>query len=145
MKKRMYGANRLLDADRSVKDQFIRKIGLDYGVRLRWYVEGDTEYYALESILGQFGAVELINLRGQVVASHGKGFSFRGDLRNDLKAKRYSFVSIDNDRSDNLSLHHVWRKTGNMWSDLDIKARFRVREFYLSRIRRNTSKYGVRH
>lgn len=102
LKERLYGASRLLDAKRSVKTQFVREFGLDYGVRLRWYVEGDTEYSAIGGILGQFGAVELVNLRGQVAARHGKGFSFRDDLRNDLKAQRFSFVSIDSDRSDYL-------------------------------------------
>jgi len=101
IKKRLYGADRLLDSDRTVKNQFLRGFGLDYGVRLRWYFEGDTEYYAVESLLGRYSAIELINLKGQVAARGGKGVAFRDNVRNDLKTKVFSVVSIDGDRSDN--------------------------------------------
>jgi hypothetical protein len=42
-KKDRYGSNRVLDGERSVANAFIRRFGLDYGVRVRWYVEGYTE------------------------------------------------------------------------------------------------------
>jgi hypothetical protein len=99
-KERMYGAERILDADRGVKNQFLRTLGLDYGLRLRWYVEGDTEFHAIETMLGGYTAVELVNLRGHVAQKAGKGVAFRDSLRNDLKAGTFSFVSVDGDRSD---------------------------------------------
>ena len=42
-----YGSNRLLDGERGVANAFVRRFGLDYGVRVRWYVEGYTEWGAL--------------------------------------------------------------------------------------------------
>lgn len=102
VKQQLYGSDRIIDADRGVKGQFLRSFGLDYGVRIRWYVEGDTEYWAIDSILGRYTAVELINLRGQVVASLGKGLTFRDNLHNDIKSQAFSLVSIDGDQSSNL-------------------------------------------
>jgi hypothetical protein len=99
-KERLYGAQRVLDADRGVKNQFLRTFGLDYGLRLRWYVEGDTEFRAVDTMLGGYTAVELVNLRGHVAQKAGKGVAFRDSLRNDLKAGIFSFVSVDGDRSD---------------------------------------------
>ena len=65
-RRELYGSERLLDGDRRVADEFIRQQGLDSGVRVRWYCEGETEYYAVESVLGDFLAIQLINLRGRV-------------------------------------------------------------------------------
>ncbi|MFQ5852764.1 MAG: hypothetical protein ACE5JU_19570 [Candidatus Binatia bacterium] len=100
IKEKLYGAERILDADYAVKNQFLRQSGLDYGVRLRWYVEGDTECAAIEAVLGQFHAIELVNLRGQVVAKGGKGLAFRENLRTDMKSQVFSVVLVDSDRSE---------------------------------------------
>ncbi len=99
-KAKVYGSARLVDDDIRVRNQFLRRFGLDCGVRLRWYVEGDTEYRALQSVIGSYSAIQLVNLRGQFVASGGKGLSFRDDLDNDLQAEIFSFVLLDGDRSD---------------------------------------------
>lgn len=95
MKKELYDSSRIIDAEPRVVNEYLRQFGLDYGVRLRWYVEGDTEYGALDSLIGQYSAIELVNLRGSVVEKKTKGVSFRDSLRNDLKAGIFSFVSID--------------------------------------------------
>lgn len=102
IKKELYGADRIIDSSKEVQNEFIRSLGLDYSVRLRWYIEGDTEYYAIDTALGRYGAIELINLRGQVAQKGGKGLAFRDSLRNDLKSKTFSFISIDGDREDNI-------------------------------------------
>jgi hypothetical protein len=97
MKKNLYGSNRLLDGDRKAAGEFLRDFRLDYGIRLRCYVEGDTEYYALKALLDDYNAtwVQLINLSGQVVEKRGRGIAFRESLRNDLNAHIFSCVVVD--------------------------------------------------
>lgn len=65
-------------------------------------MEGNSEYHALQSVFGSYIAIDLVNLRGHVVAKAGKGVGFRDNLRSDLKSLVFSFVSIDGDRSDYL-------------------------------------------
>jgi hypothetical protein len=100
VKEEIYGSSRILDGNASVKTRWLQSLGLDSGIKLRWYVEGDTEYYALESIFGNYIGIDLVNLKGHVVARTGKGVGFRDNLRSDIKSMIFSFVSIDGDRSD---------------------------------------------
>jgi hypothetical protein len=100
MKKDRYGSNRVLDGERSVANAFVRGFGLDYGVRVRWYVEGYTEWGALGAVFGRFGGtgVELHNLRARVVSKGRAGFE--SNLQTDLEVKVFSFVMVDRDRKD---------------------------------------------
>lgn len=99
IKQQVYGSDRLLDAPRP-RQEFLRQHHLDYGVRLRVYVEGDTEQGAIESILDWAPGeqVQLINLRGRV-AERGVP-AFMRSLHHDLDAGVFSVVLIDGDRSD---------------------------------------------
>ena len=98
VKKEMYGSNRLYDAKRTVKNEFMRQYGLDYSVRTRCYVEGETEAGALTSILGVSTGIEIINLKGRIAA---KGIiAFRDSLRQDIKSQIFSIILIDRDRND---------------------------------------------
>jgi len=99
-KKKLYGSKRILDGDQNAANAFLRLQGLDYGVRVRWYVEGDTEYYALQAILTNFPAIELVNLKGRVAERGDRGVSFRDSLRSDLRAERFSYVLLDADNGD---------------------------------------------
>ena len=96
-----YGSRRLFDGERGVATAFVRKF-LDYGVRVRWYVEGETEWGALGAIFGLHGAsgVEVHNLKGRVVY-RGRA-AFENNLRTDLEGKVFSFVTVDGDRTDYL-------------------------------------------
>lgn len=98
LKKRFYGNARLIDSNETVKNEYLRQFRLDFGPRLRWYVEGDTEFGAIRSVFAGPSHVEVINLRGRVVEKNIIGF--RDSLRNDLEAGVFSLVSIDGDRSD---------------------------------------------
>jgi hypothetical protein len=100
VKERIYGSARPIDADYTVRNHFIRTLGLDFSPKLKWYVEGDTEYHAIESIIGRTALFELVNLRGHVVERRDRGVAFRENLRLDLRVKRFSFISIDGDRPD---------------------------------------------
>lgn len=98
VKEEMYGSNRLYDANRGVKNEFMRQYGLDYGVRARCYVEGETEAGALTSILGVSTGIEVINLKGRVAA---KGLvAFRDSLKQDIESQVFSIILIDSDRDD---------------------------------------------
>ena len=95
-----YGSARLLDSHEA-KSTFIQSLNLDYTVRLRWYVEGDTELYALRSELSGDQEIEILNLRGEVLAGKSKGLSFRDNLMNDMRRSIYSFVYLDGDVENN--------------------------------------------
>jgi hypothetical protein len=95
-----YGTHRLLDGPRGPANAFVRQFGLDYGVRVRWYVEGTTEWGAFGLIFGRHGGtgVELYDLSGRVV-SRGRP-AFERNLATDLQSRVFSFVTVDGDRSD---------------------------------------------
>ncbi len=52
-RKVVYGSARILEASHEVRRDFLTSMGLDYGVKVRCYVEGDTEYGAMVSALGE--------------------------------------------------------------------------------------------
>ena len=97
----LQGSTRVLDGDRIVANQFLRRLGLDYGIRIKVYVEGNTEFEALNSEFSTNSSVLMINLRGQFKEKHGKGVSFRESLRNDIKSKIFSIILFDSDVSEN--------------------------------------------
>ena len=94
----------ILDGDRIVANQFLRSLGLDYGVRANIYVEGSTEYGALQTEFWNNGSVLVIDLKGKFIERQSKGLSFRESLRNDLKAKTFSLIIFDGDKSDNIGV-----------------------------------------
>jgi hypothetical protein len=96
VKKHKYGTPRIID-NVTARREFIRNYGLDYTIRLRWYVEGYTEFGALKAVLGNHPNIELINLKGLIVAAGNKGLAFKENLLGDLKNAVYSWVTIDTD------------------------------------------------
>ena len=80
----------------------MRQYELHYGLRLRFYVEGATEWAALQHFFQTIGAnyIEVINLRGEVAQKGGKGVAFRENLRSDVAMHVFSMVLIDGDRDD---------------------------------------------
>lgn len=99
-RKVIYGTERVFDASTTVLRDYLSSLGLDYGVKIRCYVEGDTEYGALSSAVGDAAGVELVNLRGQVVERRGKGLAFSDALRRNSVSHIFSAVVIDADRED---------------------------------------------
>jgi hypothetical protein len=109
-KRTLYGSSRLLEADRTVANEYIRRKGLDYSVRLRWYVEGPTEQgavlYLLKELQGNEGrtretGIDVVDLAGLVTQNQGKFLAFQDTLSADLEAGVFSFISIDYDVADN--------------------------------------------
>lgn len=99
-RKALYGTERVLNAPKYEIKDFLMEAGLDFGVKVRCYLEGETEFGAINYALGTIGSIQLINLKGQFVERGGKGLAFRDSLENDLKAKIFSFVILDADRDD---------------------------------------------
>jgi hypothetical protein len=97
IKEKVYGSNRFLDGDRYAANEFLRQKGLCYGPRVRWYVEGQTEYGGLEYFFKKIGAtdIEILNLQGRIVQK--KCIAFRESLRSDLRMGIFSLVSLDKD------------------------------------------------
>lgn len=96
-KKKLYGTNRVFDAPRNIINELIRRHGLDYGVRVRCYVEGETEYGALDHAIAERSGIEIINLKGQVKEKGQKGLAFADSLQQDKKSRIFSFILIDAD------------------------------------------------
>lgn len=101
-RKSIYGSERILDASPEVRRDFLTSMGLDSGVKVKCYVEGDTEWGAMTSAVGEGGGAEFINLRGQVIEKKGKGLSFVESLKNDKKFHVLSVVLLDGDSADNV-------------------------------------------
>jgi len=99
-RKSIYGSERVLDSTRETRREFLTTMGLDYGVKVRCYVEGETELGALISAVGEAAGTEFVNLRGQVLERRGKGLSFAASLKNDRKSHIFSVVVLDADRED---------------------------------------------
>lgn len=101
-RKRLYGTERILDASPQVRRDFLTSMGVDSGVKVRCYLEGETEMGAMIYALGDGARVEFINLKGQFLEKRGKGLNFLGSLKNDLKAHIFSIVMLDADNDDNV-------------------------------------------
>lgn len=119
-KEKRFGSKRLFDGDFRGSKEYLRSFDLDYAVRLRWYVEGDTEAGALESLFGDFEPFECVNLSGQVSASGGKGLAFKEDLTRDLRAGVFSFVAIDGDRKEFVRLLRMAAEDDIFCGEFDI-------------------------
>jgi len=77
-RKQLYGTTRILDASTEDRRDFLTSMGLDAGVKVRCYVEGDTEIGALTSALGLAPQTEFINVRGNFLEKRGKGLQIVG-------------------------------------------------------------------
>jgi hypothetical protein len=101
-RKSIYGSDRIFDAPHEVRRDFVSGMGLDYGVKVRCYLEGDTELGAMTSAAGDGAGAEFINLRGQVMERRGKGLAFIESLKTDKKSQVFSIVLLDGDRANNV-------------------------------------------
>lgn len=93
----LFGSTRVLDDDAAARE-FIRHHDLHVGLRVRWYVEGQTEAALIRALLGRAGApsIEIQNLHGgQFIQKHALGFRER--LQEDKRLGVFSFMSVDGD------------------------------------------------
>jgi hypothetical protein len=88
-----------------------REFGLFTDSSVRWYVEGDTEYFAVQEILGdpeRYG-IELLNLNGQIA-----NFQLHALLREDCAMKRFSVITFDGDVDPNRKFIRHQIQTGTL-------------------------------
>jgi hypothetical protein len=111
----IYGSERILDAPREVRRDFLTSMGLDYGVKVKSYLEGETELGAMTSAAGDGAGAEFINLRGQVIEKKGKGLGFVESLKTDKKSHVFSIVLLDGDNADNVRAVKKAAKDGNFF------------------------------
>lgn len=99
-RKMLYGHARVFDAPRKDLRDFLGILGLDFGVKVRCYVEGETELGAFRYAVGADGLCSVVNLKGNVVQRGGKGMAFAESLAEDARDRVISVVVIDSDRED---------------------------------------------
>lgn len=96
----LYGHERVFDAPRKDLRDFLGILGLDFGVKVRCYVEGETELGAFRWAVGADGLCSVVNLKGNVVQRAGKGMAFTESLEEDARDRVISVVILDSDRND---------------------------------------------
>ena len=97
-----YGAERPLDDPLHSKPYIAYEFGLFTGSAVRWYVEGETEYFAITHLFQQnvgepstFG-IELVNLYGGInLEKHNAALKLQDGLQEDKKHRRFSVISFD--------------------------------------------------
>jgi hypothetical protein len=102
---RLFGAERPYDDPLRSKTFVAYHFGLFTGSALRWYVEGETEYYAISHALQQPSklGVELVNLRGEIASEKRNAARKLEDaLKEDLALRRLSVISFDRDLDPNV-------------------------------------------
>ena len=95
-----FGSERPFDDEFRCKPYVAYRFGLFTGSAVRWYVEGDTEYYFVDDMLPDAArvAIELVNLKGAVAAGRGNAAQKLGDmLRQDRALRRFSIIWFDLD------------------------------------------------
>jgi len=97
---RLFGSERPFDDPLRSKPFLAHRFELFTGSAIRWYVEGETEYYAVLHILREPArfAVELVNLRGEIASERRSAARKLEDaLKEDLELRRFSMISFDRD------------------------------------------------
>lgn len=115
----LYGSARVADRHPDVAAAFIRHFGLDYRPSLRWYLEGPTEYHAVNEIITAFGttsSIGLVDLSGNFLER--RDLLFRRNLEADKEQHVFSYVSLDGgthkNEKDNVRLVKKAAKDGAM-------------------------------
>lgn len=101
------GSTRPLDDELKATPYVTRWWGLTSGSLVRWYVEGHTEYYAIQYCFSNpatFG-IELINLKGMIKEEKANvALTLEQLLVEDKAQRRFSIVSFDMDVSQNIKV-----------------------------------------
>lgn len=105
-KTKLYGSERPIQNALTTRPHIAFEFGLHTGSPVRWYVEGDTEYQAASYVLPKaaLAGIEFINLKGVFKENANAPMRFEDHLKNDRELKRFSFISFDADRMDNVKL-----------------------------------------
>jgi hypothetical protein len=99
-RKREFGADRPLDDELRAKPYLAYSFGLFTGSAVRWYLEGETEYYAVLEILPEPHrlGIELVNLQGSIESGRDNtALKLEAMLMEDKALRRFSQISFDLD------------------------------------------------
>jgi hypothetical protein len=116
-RKRIFGSGRPLDDEFGAKPYLAYSFGLFTGSAVRWYLEGETEYYAVMEMLPEaprFG-IELVNLAGSINAGRGNAaLKLEAMLKKDKSVRRFSMISIDGDVPENIKAIQIQIREDNI-------------------------------
>jgi hypothetical protein len=99
-RKSFYGTERPIENAIIARPYLAFLFGFFTGSVVRWYVEGETEYYAIAEVLpnAPIEGIELINLRGSIASEKQNApLKLKDLLEEDLKLRRFSIISFDRD------------------------------------------------
>lgn len=99
-RKRVFGSERPLDDELQSRPYLAWEYGLFTGSVVRWYVEGETEYYAIRHILPEPSkiGIELVNLRSRIATERDNAaLKLQEWLKEDKAFRRFSMISFDCD------------------------------------------------
>ena len=119
-KRRLYGSDRLLDDDRA-RGRFLKRYGLEPGLRISWYTEGETEYGAVSAAFGAGSeeGVRRVNLRSRFGTDKKRDVpGFRDALLTDMQEGNVSFVSIDSEHAETLRSLRAAREQGKFYGSV---------------------------
>jgi len=103
----VYGSERPLENLSEARHHVAVNFGLITGSVVRWYVEGDTEYHAVLTLLPEPGRlnIELLNLKGNLASGKSNiALKLEDGLSQDRRLRRFSFLSFDMDVAENVKL-----------------------------------------
>jgi hypothetical protein len=101
----LFGSERPLDDESRSRPYLAWYYGLFTGSAVRWYMEGETEYYAILQVLPEPSklGVELVHLRGNLATEKDNiALKLRDHLEADQKLRRFSMISFDGDVPNNV-------------------------------------------
>ncbi len=104
-RRRAFGSERPLDDEFRSKPYLAYRFGLFTGSAVRWYVEGDTEFYAVDEILPESSkaGIELVNLKGAIKSGKANAaLRLNEMLQQDRASRRFSIISFDLDVEENV-------------------------------------------
>lgn len=104
-RKSTFGFERPLDNPIESKPYLTFNFGLFTGSAVRWYVEGDTEYYSIVYAISEpfKSGIELVNLRGNIESGKDNAALKVNDwLQEDKAFRRFSIISLDCDVPANI-------------------------------------------
>jgi hypothetical protein len=112
-----YGSERLFDHTLESRRNIAWEYGLLTGSAVRWYVEGDTEYFAVLEALPDASkiGIELENLHGAIgTGKRNAPLGLRDWLAEDRRQKRFSMISVDRDVKASVKVIRRQIESGNL-------------------------------
>jgi|688.fasta_scaffold219418_1 hypothetical protein len=102
-----YGFERPLDQPDEAQSRLAFLFRLATGSSIRWYVEGETEFYAISKLIPNPSreGIELVNLKGNIATGKDNiAMKLAEALAQDKEQRRFSMISFDADVEANVKL-----------------------------------------